>query len=226
MKNLTIFNTDGFSSKQDLCKTGNTLFKKMYLDKKLFIEHDGKKMQISFSPTSKVSIPQVSDELFFRFAHLSSINKDEAGHSVTGNSCKYDLYPCTNDLNTCSIDCCENFFKDFKENKKERMICEYRMSKVHWVKEIIERLNSGEKIKLMQSSRVPGRAYYLKYVKIYFESKKLKTKFSIVFEKKKQGDKFILYFQTAFPLVLKTTIKQYDEEYSKTKIKKEELFLD
>ncbi|MGL5902265.1 MAG: hypothetical protein ACRCZO_06210, partial [Cetobacterium sp.] len=213
MDSLKTFDTNQFLTKNDLCKEGNKVFKEIYLDKEICIVNGQEKIPIKFSPGSKVKVKGVEDEIFLRFAHMSSINKDESGVNITGNSSKYDLLPCVNDFCTCAEDCCENFSEDFLEKGKHRMVCNYRMSKLYWIKEIIDKINANEDIKIIQSPLKSGRGMYLRYVKIYFESKRFKSKFIIILEKKKRGSLFELYFTTAYPVVLKSLIKKLDAEY-------------
>lgn len=221
MKNFKIFDTN-MSSLKELCLKGNLEFEEEYIKKALFIKCGKEKMRISFSPDGKVENFLGVEKVYERFIHLSSIEEDNK--EVQNRANKYDLFPCVNDTNTCELDCFSNFITQYKENGKSRMICPYRMSKMYWIKHIIEKLNSGENIKIIQSPKKEYNGNYSPVVKIYYESSSFKNKFVIILKKRKKGKYFKLFFTTAYPVVLRSGIKRFNSEYKKNGITLEELF--
>ena len=221
MKNFKTFDTN-ISPLEELCLKGNLEFEKEYIKKTLSIKYGREKIDISFSPNGKVKNFLGLDEVYERFIHLSSMEEDN--NEVQNRANKYDSFPCINDNNTCELDCFNNFIIQYKEKDKVRMICSYRMSKMYWIKHIIEKLNSGENIKIIQSSNKKHNGVYSPVVKIYYESSSFKNKFVIILKKRKKGKYFKLFFTTAYPVVLRSGIKRFNSEYKKNGITLEELF--
>ncbi|MGL4955497.1 MAG: hypothetical protein ACRC4Y_08495 [Cetobacterium sp.] len=223
MKSFNLFDTTSYDTLDELLIEGNNLFKETFINNSLVIKDNFKQMFISFSGDSLVNLepPHQNIKIYKKFAHLSTLGKDDDFLKI-----KYDAYPCSNDLCSCSGDCFNEFKLNYNEHRIERTLCNYRMSKMLWIKNIVDKVNSDTDVKIIQYSKKVASGTYSRNVAFYYKSKNSKNSFIIFFEKRKKGKFYKLHFITAFPVVLRTSLKKYDSEYKKYGIKKEDLFND
>lgn len=137
-----------------------------------------------------------------RFIHIISLDDEE----------KYTMNPCTNDI---SYEYCPNQCKrdsvltDFMVCN--RWECPYRLSRIHWIKEIVSLANSNDKyIKRWYEPKNDGHIFYrmlhLRYVCGIDD-------YLLVF---KECDNWF-QFVTAFPVVSKYKKEKLDKAYDRYK---------
>lgn len=136
----------------------------------------------------------------------------------------YNIYPCNNDrtyvdcYTRCKISESPDIFK-----KINRALCFYRLSRVHWVPEVISYTNAeNPNIKVWRKEEkdlTNGKWRWKRYVR--YENGL--ADYVIIFnEIYKNGDLYLLDFRTAYPVFVKPDKIRFSKEYNKyiSKIKK------
>ncbi|MFF3103002.1 hypothetical protein [Viridibacillus arvi] len=125
-----------------------------------------------------------------------------------------EILPCNNDEASmiCANQC--NFRmanRDF--HFIQRQDCFYRMSRVHWIPEIINLANSGSlDIKIWVEEERNKRGKKIK--KTFLRYQKGLTDYVIILTHRYRDGKFLNYiFETAFPVFYQRTKKQFDKNY-------------
>lgn len=143
-----------------------------------------------------------------RFMHLCSIR----------DKTKYNIFPCNNDI-TFTI--CENKCSYRKALSPfyniGRIECPYRMSRIHWIPEIISLHNNGSayikkftKQKLNPKTNLVENIIFLRYVDDQHDYVVL------LVEDKDRTGKLIKYnFLTAYPVFFKRNKSEFDKLYEK-----------
>lgn len=157
----------------------------LYNNKKIFF--DMKKEHKAFT----FSYPE-------RFLHIVSIDDDD----------KYDLFPCSNDI---SYENCTNFCEPpsslFMFSALDRWECQYRLSRIHWIKEVIELANNGNRdISEWEEREYSSKGHYNKRLIRYNCGM---DDYLIVL--KDRGKDYL--FITAYPLLLKRAKARCDKNY-------------
>lgn len=138
-------------------------------------------------------------------------------HSISIKDKEYEMYPCINDesyiycKSKCKVDTNPNCI--FNLN---RVFCYYRLTRIFWISEIINLANNDdENIKIWTSNHV-DKTNGKKRAKRYVWYKNGLANFVIIFEEKyKNGKLHLLDFRTAYPVVLKRTESQFENQYNK-----------
>lgn len=115
----------------DQLKEAMQFFYDQFLDKSIKPSYNGR--FIFFDMSKKHDMYELPYPV--RFLHITSIDDEE----------KYNMYPCVNDRsfelcnNRCTGDSNYNYYVVLK-----RWECPYRLSRIHWVREVIDLANKGD----------------------------------------------------------------------------------
>ncbi len=175
-------------------KIGNIKFKEIYIDNILSLK--GK--NISFASTD------IDDLGFYKkYLHLGSMGKDENN--------KYDTFPCQNDKtsNLCIGDCTDkqNFITHHKEGSIERMLCIFRISRLEWVKTIIELAEKNDsRVKIIVKNELKNGRQTTMW-KVWYSHNK--TDFLVILMERHNK----LIFITGYPVVMKSMRKGLKDEW-------------
>ena len=165
--------------------------KPLYKGKMIFFDMD------NYAGMLNLGLPE-------RFMHISSLeDKDE-----------YHIYPCNNDLSyeTCESRCQKNKAL-FNFSILNRIECLYRLSRIHWIPEIIQLAHIGDPDvyvweEIDKDSKGNKRIYnHIRYMCGMDD-------YIIIFERRTKG-KDDYKFITAFPVFTKNQKMQYDTTYAK-----------
>lgn len=175
-------------------KIGNDKFKEIYINNSLTL-----KGKIIFFASTDI------DEFGFykKYLHLGSMGKNENN--------KYDTFPCQNDKtsNLCIGDCTDkqNFITHHKEGAIERMLCTFRISRLEWVKTVIELAETDDShIKTIVKDEIKnGRT--TRVWKVWYSHNK--TDFLVILMERHNK----LIFITGYPIVMKSMRKGLKDEW-------------
>jgi len=196
MRSFKPFNTFDFETFGEALSEANNIYKNVYIESTTKIKDlETKKDSDLVFKTEREN--KDDSGIYIRLKHIASIGKDES-------NTKYDSYPCNNDFNSCNSNCFSDFKADFKENNKyERMFCNYRLSKIYWINEIMKLYHNNDK-------RVKGyieeKSKNVDKVFLFFQEGK--SYFLICFERVKRGNKYKYFFKTSYPVVMRSLIKK------------------
>lgn len=126
-----------------------------------------------------------------------------------------EILPCINDFsslicqNKCSL---RNALLDFQ--LLQRQECFYRMSRIHWIPEIIELANSNySHIKVWEEHTLNSKRK--KITKTFIRYQEGLIDYVIILAHRKKDGQLVNYiFETAFPLFYERTKKQYDRSFN------------
>ncbi|KAJ52190.1 hypothetical protein BD780_003779 [Clostridium tetanomorphum] len=145
-----------------------------------------------------------------RYLHSISL-KDKGYHQK--------ILPCTNDIG--SIKCipqCNINNANFIFQKLNRVECYYRLSRIHWIPEIIKYANNNNantKIWRYDSKDGMGKWYWSRYVRYQSGIVDYLIVFNELYDKKDKTKLNYLDFRTAYPVFLPGDKKKMDKEYNK-----------
>jgi len=143
-------------------------------------------------------------------------------HAVSCENKKFrdkEYPPCNNEMSNeeckilCSLDMASFTFK-----KISRVECLYRLSRIHWIRTIINMANEGdERVKVWRYEKKDGTNNKFQW-KWYLRYKERAFDFLIVFrEDKHSGEEITLNFRTAYPVYLPGDKKKLEKEYNRAK---------
>lgn len=134
-------------------------------------------------------------EMFWHVSSLSSIED-------------FKILPCNNDVSSvnCRKNCIENTGGITLSNGETRTLCHYRMTRVNWIREIIDLANiHNDRVKVWKKVQKDNKEnLYLRYV--YRE-----IDYILVFEEK--VNRYIL--KSAYPLFFIESKRNHDKDYNK-----------
>lgn len=143
------------------------------------------------------------------FLHSISFSNKDTDYEEKSS---FDILPCNNDqaLLLCQNNCkmSDNDLPDFAF--LDRYFCYYRLSRVHWIKDVIayaNKDNSNIKIWTKEKKNQKGKKFTTYFVR-YCD--KLDD-FVVIFIKRNN----MLYFQTAYPVILRRAKRSFDKDYEK-----------
>lgn len=146
-----------------------------------------------------------------RFMHAVSCKEGKLKHK--------DYPPCVNELSAevCMTNC-DLSKANFIFKSINRVECLYRLSRIHWVKQIIDMANNGDERvavwRYEKKDKTNGKYAWKWYVR-YKEKNK---DFLIVFKEEKDiKGEMVLNFRTAYPVYLPGDKKKLEKEYSRAK---------
>lgn len=141
-----------------------------------------------------------------RFLHISSIEEKE----------EYTIFPCNNDLSyeICTNKCDEtealNIYKNIHRSE-----CIYRLSRVHWIPEIINLANKRDPNITAWTKKDKDKNKNLIYKRYIRYECGIDDYIVILKEKRKRNVVKFYEFITAFPVFYKRNKKQYKEDFEK-----------
>lgn len=154
---------------------------------------------------------KIIDGMYERFMHAVScknkIFKDK------------DYPPCTNEManENCTI-LCSLDRTSFTFKKISRVECLYRLSRINWIKDILNMANDGdERVRVWKYEKRDKTNNKFQW-KWYVRYKERAKDFLIVFrEDKDSNGEIILNFRTAYPVYLPGDKEKLKKEYSRAK---------
>ncbi|AKS37432.1 hypothetical protein NP92_02960 [Anoxybacillus gonensis] len=202
---------------QPLILTGNTIIDKIInlelIFSNLFMDKDKRPLyrgKFIFFDMNKL---YKGMQLMFpeRFMHICSIEDKPA----------YTIFPCNNDIAyyLCQNKCVNtNALTDFQ--KINRSECPYRMSRIHWIPEVIQLANNSDPdittwTKPEKDNN--GNRIYKHYIR--YESGTVDY-VVILKEERKKGQVYMYKFMTGFPVFTKRNKIQFEKDYQKYANKK------
>lgn len=143
-------------------------------------------------------------------------------HAVSCDEIKLkdkDYPPCNNELSSeicvtrCNLDNANFSFRNIN-----RVECLYRLSRIHWVKELINMANEDdEKIKLWRYEKKDSTNGKFQW-KWYLRYKEKANDFLVVFrEDRDKNGEVVLNFRTAYPVYLPGDKQKLNKEYNRAK---------
>ena len=133
-----------------------------------------------------------------RFLHITSLDDEE----------KYNMYPCTNDP---TYEICDNRCSGSSEYSNytaiDRWECIYRLSRIHWIREVIDLANKGDRdITEWDVVEIDKKDKYNKRFIRYCHGM---DDYVVILRARPKDYMFI----TAFPVVKKDKKAEYDSQY-------------
>lgn len=174
----------------------------------LFIQQDkrprfnGKKIYFEVSKSLNGKILPYPEKLM----HIVSLEEKN----------EHTILPCNNDIasNSC-YNQCEFSKAHFWFVPLDRNECLYRMARIHWIPEIIELANNQDiRIKVWVEKKKNKRGRYAE--KTYLRFQDGIVDYVVILGHRFKGGNFLNYvFESAFPVFIVRSKKQYDQRYSR-----------
>ena len=184
---------------EEMLNAGMDYFYNIFLKKEVKPKFKGKNI---FFDVDKMYKHLYSMPYPLSFMHITSLDNDE----------KYTIFPCTNDisLEKCSNKC-DLSAAQFTYQTYARWECIYRLSRIHWIKEIIVLANENdEDIYIFEEEKTDGHKKY-NHVNIRYNCGM--DDYLIVLRRRKREDDF--FFITAFPVVSRRKKEDLDKKCKK-----------
>lgn len=138
-------------------------------------------------------------------------------HSISIKENEYQIHPCVNDESYLHCNSkCELDENPVCINSLNRTLCYYRLVRVIWLNDIIKLANEDDENIKMWSYEFKDKTNGKKTNKRFVWYKNGLANFVIVFEEKYRDGKLnLLDFRTAYPVVLRRSEKQFEQQYNK-----------
>ena len=186
---------------KDIFDNGMNHFYHTFLKKEIKPKYKGKDI---FFDMDKMYKRMYSMPYPLSFMHITSLDEED----------KYSLYPCTNDIsmemciNHCDLDAAMLTYGTYG-----RWECIYRLSRIHWIPEVIELANQDDKdITVFSEEKTDGRKKY-NMINIRYCSG-MDDYLIVLKERKQEGD---YLFVTAMPVVTKAKKRRLEKSNSSKK---------
>lgn len=185
---------DGLDFEEQLKDAMNHFFN-IFLDKTVKPSYNGKDIFFNMSKESDIFTLTYPE----RFLHIVSMDDEE----------KFNMYPCVNDP---SYEYCDNRCTGSSEiinfSVLNRWECPYRLSRIHWIREVIDLANNGDPdVTEWEVVEANSRGKYNKRLLRYCCGI---DDYLIVFRDHDNRYQFI----TAYPIVKKSKKEECDNAYS------------
>ena len=190
----------GGDTLMDRIENGMSHFRSIFLNEDIKPRLYGKRIYFEISKVYKRSFALPLPE---RYLHIVSLD----------NADKFTVYPCNNEYASYSI--CQNLCEEPSQipcfQLLDRWECPYRLSRIHWIPEIIRLANEGNECIKFWEKEVKDKTASKKYLKYYLRYTYGFTDYVIIF-RNDSGSEFV--FISAYPVCSRKAKKDFDKDYA------------